>query len=255
MKTARLPRALGFVLYRGPSLIDGAPIAVIATMKSRNTKTGNMVQTWIIRTDVAPMAALQSGADVSICGDCPHRPMLGGACYVDVSRAPSQVYKAFARGRYVDISARPELIAMVGRGRMVRLGAYGDPMAAPASVWQALVAEAAGRTGYTHQWQNARGLAAEHVAAMLQLCMASADTPAEHATAKAAGYRTFRIRLADEPLARREIACPASDEGGNRTTCEACGACDGAERARAADVAIVVHGSKSGRYAAMRAAA
>ena len=34
----------GFVMYDGPSAIDGAPIVVIATLKSSNRKTGDMVQ-------------------------------------------------------------------------------------------------------------------------------------------------------------------------------------------------------------------
>ena len=48
----RKPR--GLVLYEGPSEIDGKPIVCIATLDSRNRKTGNMVQTWILRQDVSP---------------------------------------------------------------------------------------------------------------------------------------------------------------------------------------------------------
>lgn len=36
------------IIYRGPSLIDGQPIVAIAIAKSRNTKTGDMVQTYIL---------------------------------------------------------------------------------------------------------------------------------------------------------------------------------------------------------------
>ena len=42
----------GYVIYDGPSLADGAPIIVIATIKSGNSKTGDMLQTWIIRKDI-----------------------------------------------------------------------------------------------------------------------------------------------------------------------------------------------------------
>ena len=59
----------GYVIYRGPSLLDGAPIVAIATMQTSNRKTGNMVQTWILREDVSPVEASKAGADASVCGD------------------------------------------------------------------------------------------------------------------------------------------------------------------------------------------
>ena len=62
-----------FIFYRGASQIDGAPIVGIATVNSGNRKTGVMVQTWIIRDDVHPVVASRTGADASICGNCPHR--------------------------------------------------------------------------------------------------------------------------------------------------------------------------------------
>ena len=78
----------GFVLYEGPSLIDGAPIVVVATLKTSNIKTGDMVQTWILRSDIEPHHAVKSGDDLSICGDCIHRPANQGSCYVTVFQAP-----------------------------------------------------------------------------------------------------------------------------------------------------------------------
>jgi hypothetical protein len=54
----------GYILYQGPSAIDGKPIVVIATgfaSKSNNGKTGDMIQTWIIRQDIAPHLAVKSG--------------------------------------------------------------------------------------------------------------------------------------------------------------------------------------------------
>jgi len=40
------------IIYRGPSVLDGAPIVVVATYSKRNKKTGTMVQTYIIRDDM-----------------------------------------------------------------------------------------------------------------------------------------------------------------------------------------------------------
>jgi hypothetical protein len=55
----------GVILYQGPSLLDGAPIVVIATglNASSNSKTGDMVQTHIIRADMLPMDAIYNGED------------------------------------------------------------------------------------------------------------------------------------------------------------------------------------------------
>jgi hypothetical protein len=64
------------IIWEGPSMLDGAPIIVIATglaQDSQNTKTGNLIQTWIMRADVDPMRAIREGLDASICGDCKHR--------------------------------------------------------------------------------------------------------------------------------------------------------------------------------------
>ena len=72
-------KALGYIAYEGPSQIDGRPIVVIVNKLagSANAKTGaDLVQTFIIRADVAPTDALKTGADVSICGQCVHRPIL-----------------------------------------------------------------------------------------------------------------------------------------------------------------------------------
>jgi hypothetical protein len=50
-------RVNGLVLWRGASLLDGAPIVAIVTglaAGSSNRKTGDMLQTWILREDMAP---------------------------------------------------------------------------------------------------------------------------------------------------------------------------------------------------------
>jgi hypothetical protein len=69
------------------------------------------------------------------------------------------------------------------------------------------------------------------------------------------GWRTFRVRTADESLGSREIVCPASPEGGDRRQCVTCLACDGADRAGKVSVAIIVHGSKARRFVPIAVAA
>jgi len=232
-----MPKPTGFVFYDGPSALDGAPIIGIAVLHSENIKTGDMVQTFILRADQSPLAAIDSGDDASICGDCVHRGADGQTrtCYVDVGKSVMSVFGAWARGSYPLVS--PTVGARMLSGRAVRMGAYGDPAAIPARHWRALLKFAAGRTGYTHQWRQA------HTQALRPYVMASADTASERDVARAMGWRTFRVRAADESLGAREFACPASPEGGNRRQCVTCQACDGAERGPAqASVAIIVHG-------------
>jgi hypothetical protein len=235
----------GFVFYRGPSPIDGAPIVAIATLESRNGKTGDMVRTWILREDISPLAAIQSGADRSICGNCVHRGSddQERTCYVDASRAPTMVFDAYHRGQYIDLSDDPETVAMLMRDRIVRMGAYGDPAMVRIHAWRTLLAATAGRTGYTHAWKRM------WAQALRPYVMASVDSQAEMDLARAMGWRTFRVRSETEPLQANEFACPASEEGGKRTQCIDCQACDGADRPGKASATIIVHGSMAKYFA------
>ena len=176
-----------------------------------------------------------------MCGDCQQRPYLGGACYVNVAQAPSVIYKAFRRGTKYPTAEGPKDLHKLGQGRVVRLGSYGDPAAVPKRVWQALLRDAVGHTGYTHQWRRAPWLK--------DLCMASVDSPFEAAEAQARGWRTFRVRREDQPVQAREFVCPASDEAGNRLSCATCKACNGTSRNPvAASPVIIAHGSRAALF-------
>jgi hypothetical protein len=61
------------IIYKGPSLLDGKPIVVIATYSKRNIKTGVVVQTYILVDGINPLEASKTGADFSICGTCAMR--------------------------------------------------------------------------------------------------------------------------------------------------------------------------------------
>ena len=66
----------GTIIYQGESLIDNKNIVVIYFNGSKNTKTGNMAQTYIIRSDIDPLLASKTGEDYSICGNCKHSCLL-----------------------------------------------------------------------------------------------------------------------------------------------------------------------------------
>lgn len=230
----------GVILYEGPSKLDGEPIVVIATglaNGSRNRKTGAMIQTYIIRSDQSPFEAVKSGADVSICGDCPHRgdgTGKGRSCYVNLGHGPRAVYAAYQRGAYerVDAFTAKQLFA----GRMVRLGTYGDPTAAPFAMWKVAVSSADGWTGYTHQWRKVDPRWKE-------LVMASADSLIDMEQAHAQGWRTFRVTPdAFANVKGLEIICPASEERGKVTTCAECRACMGTSGKAKVSIQIAAHG-------------
>lgn len=234
----------GFELYQGPSLINGKPIVMIMTLNSKNSKTGNMAQTWILGADRNPVAAVQTGWDKAICGDCPLRGTKGQgrACYVNVGHGPRAVYAAWKRGIYkaparlyyaqaVHAGVVPYLaIKTALAGRHLRIGAYGDPAAVPVVVWQALIKWADAHTGYTHQWRNAPGLRG--------LVQASVESDADAAEASHAGWNYFRATNDTTLINRGEINCPAWLYQG-KVTCLQCGKCDG----KTTNVMIEAHGS------------
>lgn len=238
------------IIYNGPSLIDNQPIIVVAIISSNNIKTGNMLQTHILRADINPLKSSKTGADYSICGDCIHRgkptdnpdkkTAQGRTCYVNIGQGPNQVYKAYKAGKYP--TATPEQITSIGAGRMIRLGTYGDPAAVPSTVWDNLLAQAQGHTGYTHQ-HNAKQTPD------YTRMMYSADNAQDAQEAHSKGYRTFRVipvhtykEHAKKALLQNEILCPASKEAGQRVTCIDCKLCTGSQT-KGKSIAIVAHGT------------
>ena len=229
-----------FIIYEGPSLIDGQPIVAIAQVKSGNRKTGDMVQTWILRSDIDPITASRTGQDSSICGDCPHKgkpsdkatgQAIDRTCYVNLLFAPNGVFKAYKRGIYSHARGHDSIRA-IGLLRGVRLGSYGDPMAVPQYVWESLCSGAEYVTAYTHQ-QNT----------MPHLVMTSADSLAQAESAWANNQRTFRVIASMDAIDKaNESLCPASEEAGARVQCAQCKLCGGNSKA-AKSVAIVAHGT------------
>lgn len=222
------------IFYRGSSLIDGAPIVGIAIYSDRNTKTGKLLQTYILRSDLNPLEASKTGQDVSICGTCPLRgtpttdpdrkQAVGRRCYVNLGQGPLSVWRSFMKGNYPDVDP-----AAIGAGRMVRVGTYGDPAAIPGRVWDAVLSQATTWTAYTHQkpWRP-------------DIAMQSADSHAEAQDHWAAGRRTFRVITGLEDLDKvNEALCPASKEAGRKVQCAACKLCKGSALAKS--IAIVEH--------------
>jgi hypothetical protein len=231
------------IIWQGPSVIDGAPIVLIASgleTDSPNSKTGAMVQTYILRSDMNPLLASKTGADVSICGSCPHRgkllngTLVGRSCYVTLIHGPRVVFDAFERGAYPHATLLEAQKAFAGR--RVRMGAYGDPAAIPFRVWACILLFAEKVTGYTHQWRVCDPQFANFV-------MASCDSESDEIDCNAMGYRAFRVRPMGAPMLPREVMCPASAEAGHKTTCFDCSACGGHDSKARANITIMAHGA------------
>lgn len=226
----------GVVFYDGPSQYTDEPIVAIATFKSSNRKTGDVIQTWILSRDTKPTDALVNGEDVHVCGNCVHRPQLGNTCYVQVGQAPNGVWKSYQSGLYPTFS-ESEHASYFG-GRVLRGGSYGDPAAVPWSAWAPLVDLADSALFYSHG----------HVLGDLDpqfrsTTMASADTPQQAKRLHAQGWRTFRVKRPDEPLLDNEIYCKYTTEA---LTCDVCLECG--NKGSGVNIAIDIHGAKAGNF-------
>lgn len=207
-----------FVIYEGPSELNGQPIVAILTGFSANRKTGDMHQVFILAKNTPPVEAIKSKEEESVCGDCKHR---GTTCYVNAGQSVTTVYRAYKRGKYQALPKNWQ------PHKPIRFGAYGDIAAVPRWAYEHLLAFKF--TNYTHQW---------HKFNLQEFSMASVDSLKEKEDAKKLGYRTFRVSTdANKDIQPDEIICPA-DRG---IQCRDCLLCSGTSK-KAKNIVITVHG-------------
>ena len=226
----------GYIIDRGLSPIDGQPYVAILTLESSNRKTGNMAQVWILCEDINPVEAVQTGKDVTICGNCPHRKQQDGtrSCYVNVGQGPNSIWNAYKRGTYRDAVSHQQSwndIAKAVSRKRIRWGAYGDPSVLSPFIVTMLNGYAQGHTGYTHQWRS------EFAQVFKGIFQASCDGFQDYLDATAHGWKTFTVvhKNATPNYAKQ---CPATVEN-SAAQCATCKLCDGAR----VDVFVNAHGT------------
>ena len=222
----------GYIIYEGKSQLNGGNIVAIVTMNSKNIKTGNMASMWILNADMTPTQASKEGKDESVCGDCKHRAVNKGACYVTLFHAPLQVYKSYKKGNYPIANDMT-----IFEGMKVRFGAYGDPSAIPTQILASIKAVVKNNTSYTHQWKQGDKI-------LKQVSMASVDSIAEQKQAVSEGWRTFRVTSDLSDKLPNEIVCPNTTKA---IQCADCGLCSGTST-RARNIVIEVHGAKKKKF-------
>ena len=234
----------GYVIYDGASLHNGERIIMIAlTSKSSNSKTGAMMQTYII-TPHNPMYASKHGLDSENCGDCPHRGIptddpnrkqaKDRKCYVKLFQGVYQVWKQWQNGAYPILQGH-DALASLGEGKDVRIGTYGDGGLVPSYICDSLISKARKHTAYCHQYDNPNSSFDP------MIYMVSADDLPTAQRHWGLGNRTFRIiQDVSEVIKDKEILCPASKEMGRRVQCSSCMLCGGSQ-VKAKSIAIVQH--------------
>ena len=223
----------GLIVYENKLIVL---IAIIG--KSSNRKTGNMIQTYILRRDRKPTEAIKDGSDSIICGNCPHRynqETKRRTCYVNIGQGPNMVYKKYSQNGYPRFN--PKIHSKYFTGRMLRIGSYGDPAVIPFRVWKYLLQFPKSHTGYTHQWEKADPR-------FKNIVMASCDNKADAIYAGILGYRTFTVTSHDTQLrpiqSINSIPCVSVTHG---KQCEQCGLCNGNSKGMGKNIFIPAHGA------------
>ena len=226
----------GRIIAESVSPYDGAPIVLIVTgfdKVSANDKTGSMLQSWILRTDVKPNEAFKDERGRSVCGNCPHHGSRKGSCYVRWYHAALSVWNCYKRGNYPHIGNDWHLFD----GQALRMGSAGDPAMFDVEIWRKMLNHARTHTGYTHQWRESF---AQEFKGIVQ---ASCEDVVDKLEANFHDWKTFLVKHESVNDPADSVHCMASIEKGQKTNCATCGLCSGSK----ADVVINAHGATANR--------
>lgn len=229
MSTKEITR---YMIVESP--VNNEPVLLALTAGSANEKTGDMAQLYILHPDDKPLEISKQGKDDRICGACPLRHSLGGACYVVLFMGPNKVYNAWVRtGRRDDDTLD---FLELAADKKIRFGAYGDPAHIPAWLATEIMAAAKGWTAYTHAWRN------PVVAATWKgKAMASCDTATQLRVAEQNGWAGFVVT----PGKLAKVTTCLNESKG--TQCIDCMKCNGTR----GSVSILPHGARASSHPSM----
>lgn len=212
-------------------------IVVNFQFDTNNSKTGNLVQNYIIpQTWLGTTAKISTLSDTDVCFDCDHSKAKNKTCYVRKGFSEMGLASKVRSLRKIGLENIPELSpeleadlleAIDGRG--VRFGSYGEPILLGEELVSKISNRAKFWTGYTHQWHK-NNWAKNYF-------MASVETELVARASQKLGFRTFFVGSTDST---DFVTCPASKEAGNKTTCDNCKLCMGTQ-SKAKSVKILPH--------------
>jgi len=101
---------------------------------SKNSKTGNIVQTWILREDVNPQRAVETGLDSQSAGTAGRGRPPAGIASVGGTCTPGRLE---GPGRPTDTRSSTWRTCPRSTVACWRIGSYGDPLSVPYGLWPA----------------------------------------------------------------------------------------------------------------------
>lgn len=206
---------------------------------SKNSKTGESVQIFMLPIEwIIEGKVLQD--DKKVCFDCIHSQGKEKTCYVRKGMSNmglgSKVRSLHKKLDFIgEYSKEIELeILTLCTDKIVRFGAYGEPVLIGEDLTHLIATVSKGWLGYTHQFMLPKFAWAS------KYFMASVENELFNKLAKKLGFRTFFVTNGIQKI-KGSVNCPASKEMGKILNCNTCGLCSGTSGKGTADVNIAKH--------------
>lgn len=222
----------------------GNVIHHLKLQRSANSKLGkgeNILTTYhfgVEQLELDEKGTPKLSNDSTSCMDCPMSYNQGKpSCYTHngLQRAGiiAKLKMIAKRGEIeeFDYTKFKEFVAKLSKKdiKMIRFGAYGEPVLLPIQVVSEL-SQLARHTGYTHQWNK------PEYQLYSQYFMASTHNTFEVSIANDMGWRVFNVDILEGA-----VNCPASKEAGHKTVCSSCVLCNGAGGNSKKNIYILKH--------------
>ena len=215
---------------------EDADVFIVASSKSSNVKTGDMIQIWILDNTRHPVESRRDKHDaLNQCKGCVLAS--GNGCYVNANPLSAIYRKHKSDNPYPQLVAGSLEFRRFFSGKKVRFGAYGNPSMIPLPLTQSIANLASKWTGYFHDWHM---MSPDDARAYGKYFMASCVST-NYQDAQALGLRTFTTVASVPDDQQTGMECLADSHG---MQCAECGLCDGTNRrgGKLPNVWIKVHG-------------